>query len=205
MSELTQEEKITVGSYDRAADVWESNHSTPKFWGANFDKFHGLLPTGRILEIGCGAGRDAQELIKMGYDYFGTDISEGLLNLARKNNPGSNFLQLNAYDLDFTEPFDGFWCAAMLIHIPKARVNEALQSIKRSMKPQAIGFIAVKEGDGEKMESRPDLHDGEFLYSYWHDEEYRRVLDQNGLEVVHHGYMPTSPRSKWLTYLLKVS
>jgi hypothetical protein len=35
------------------------------------------------------------------------------LEQARNNNPGAVFEQVNLYDLDFTEPFDGFWAAAV--------------------------------------------------------------------------------------------
>ena len=205
MKALTPEEQITVKNYNDQADVWESGHWTPKFWGENFDKFFELLPKGRVLEIGCGAGRDAQELIDHGYDYIGTDIAPGLLKLAHKNNPRAKFLEKNLYDLDFKEPFDGFWCAAVLIHIPKARIDEALGAIHRNMKAKAIGFIAMKEGAGQRLESRPDINDADFLFVYWQSDEFKKVLGQNGFEVLEEGYMPMSERTKWLTYIVRNS
>ena len=203
MTELTQAEEITRQSYDREAEAWMGSHLTPKFWGENFDKFFGLLPKGRILEIGCGAGRDAQELIRHGYDYIGTDIAPGLLKLAHKNNPRAKFLEKNLYELDFKEPFDGFWCAAVLIHIPKARIDEALNSIRRNLKSRAVGFIAMKEGSGERLESRSDINDANFLFTYWQNYEFKDVLDRNSFEVLDEGRMPMSKRTTWLTYIVR--
>jgi SAM-dependent methyltransferase len=204
MIELTKPEEVTRQSYDRQAEAWMSGHWTAKFWGENFDKFFELLPKGRILEIGCGPGRDAQELIGHGYDYIGTDFAPGILKLAHKNNPRAKFLEKNLYDLNFKEPFDGFWCAAVLIHVPKARINEALKSIRRNLKPRAIGFIAMKEGIGERLESRSDINDANFLFSYWQNDDFKEVLASNDLEVLDEGYMPMSARTKLLTYIVRL-
>jgi ubiquinone/menaquinone biosynthesis C-methylase UbiE len=43
--------------------------------------FHG---PGRVLNIGCGAGREAFALTDMGYDVIGIDISEGQISSARE-------------------------------------------------------------------------------------------------------------------------
>lgn len=200
MSELTAPEKVTVDSYRRIADIWTEDHSTERFWGENFDYFKELLPSGRILEVGCGAGRDAQELIKIGYDYHGIDITAKLIESARKLNPDGNFEEANLYDFHSDEPFDGFWCAAVLIHLPKDRIDEALQAIKRNLKSRAIGFIAMKAGVGEMVEVRPELDDAEFLFTYYENDEFKGVLSRNGLEVLKQDYMPFSERTNWLTY-----
>jgi SAM-dependent methyltransferase len=157
------------------------------------------------LEIGCGGGRDAKELIALGYGYVGTDISAGLLEEAKKNNPGATFQQVSLYDLNFTEPFDGFWCAAVLLHIPKRRIDEALQAIKKNIKKGGIGFIAIKEGDGEKMETEGGLDGDGRLFVYWQNDEFKQALTSNGLEVLQEGYYPKSERTKWLTYHIKVT
>lgn len=204
MSKLTKPEEITKNSYDSIAAKWSDNHWAKKFWGDNFDRFYELLPShSRLLEIGCGGGRDAQELIDFGYDYLGTDISEGQLEQARKNNPGARFEQISVYDLNFPEPFDGFWCAAVLLHIPKERINEALQAIYSNMNPGAIGFIAVKEGEGEKIEHDPKEDGGDRFFSYWRNNEFNKILAKNRFEVLHEWYMPFSKRTKWLTYIVR--
>lgn len=204
MSHLTDPEKITKQSYDSVSEKWADTHKTNRFWQENFDKFFELLPKGRLLEIGCGSGRDAQELIAQGYDYTGTDISAPQLEQARKNNPGSAFEQVSLYDLDFKEPFDGFWAAAVLIHVPKDRMDEALKSIKRNMKAKAIGFLAMKEGEGERLEVKSDLDDTQYLFAYWQRDEFRDVLARHGMTSLYEGYIPMSERTKWLTYIVQI-
>lgn len=200
MSKLTRHEEITMHSYDSSAREWMYSHMTPKFWDDNFDYFYELFPEGRVLEVGCGAGRDAQELIKHGYDYTGIDISGNLLELAQENNPEGRFQKMSLYDMNFEQPFDGFWCAAVLIHVPKKRIAEALQAIKHSVIPKAIGFIAMKEGEGEKMEVKDYLKNLDFLFAYWQNQEFREVLRKNDFEVLRQGLIPVSEKTRWLTY-----
>lgn len=205
MGKITPGESTTHESYDRVAKLWESDHLTKKFWQDNFDRFYKLLPEGKVLEIGCGAGRDAEELVGFGYDYMGTDISANQVELARKNHPGANFEQVSLYDLDYHELFNGFWCTAVLIHVPKARIDEALQSIHRNMLPKAVGFIAIKEGEGERLEVREELDNAEFLFSYWQNDEFKETLADNSMEVLSQGRMSFSQRTTWLTYHVRVN
>lgn len=203
MSRLTQPEIITKESYDSVSQKWHDTHSTSRFWGENFDKFFELLPEGKLLEIGCGAGRDAQELIAQGYDYVGTDISKAQIEQARKNNPGAIFEQASLYDLNFPEQFDGFWAAAVLIHVPKSRIDEALEAIKRNIKTKAIGFLAMKEGDGERVESKDYLDNTQYFFAYWQRDEFRKVLECHGMTSLHEDYIPMGERTKWLTYIVR--
>jgi SAM-dependent methyltransferase len=203
MSQLTEEEDLTKNSYNKHANLWAKAHSNERFWSEEMHKFRELLPSGRILEIGSGSGRDAKELLELGYEYVGTDISERLLKQASKNNPGAHFEEASVYDLNFDKAFDGFWCSAVLVHIPKKRINEALQAIRRNMRLGAIGFISLKEGSGEKIESDTDEDGGQRFFSYWQNKEFKDVLTENGFEVLHEKTKPISERTKWLTYLVK--
>jgi len=142
-------------------------------------RFHQLLPSGKVLEIGSGAGKDAASLIQIGYDYTGTDASGGLIRVAQKRNPEATFKKVSVYDLDFPEQsFDGFWTAATLLHIPKDKIDDALTKIRSQVKVGGVGFISLKEGEGE----REDKNTGRW-FSYYSQEEFSEVLERNGFKV----------------------
>jgi 2-polyprenyl-3-methyl-5-hydroxy-6-metoxy-1,4-benzoquinol methylase len=204
MSDLTEPEKITKESYDSVSAEWADTHKTEKFWQENFDEFYKLLPEGKLLEIGCGSGRDARELIAHGYDYVGTDISANQIAVARKYNPGATFEQASLYDLSYPEPFDGFWAAAVLIHVPKNRIDEALSAIKRNMKAKAVGFIAMKEGDGEEIQTKDYLKNTPYFFAFWQRNEFRDVLERHGMTSLYESYIPMSHGTKWLTYVVEI-
>lgn len=205
---LSSDEQTTVDTYNKDAGEWASKHSTEGFWKTEMDKFAELLPSGCVLEIGSGGGRDARELIKAGYDYLGTDVSRELIKEARKFNPGVTIKLTSIYDMDFPDnSFDGFWCSATLLHIPKSRMGEALRAIHRVIKPSGIGFISIKQGEGEKMEyEEPGQMEGERkrLFVYYRREEFTEELNKNGYEVVSYDIKPMSQRTTWLIYFVRV-
>ena len=202
MSKLTKEEEITRKSYDSVASIWVSGHQRP-FWQEEFQKLKKLLPSGRILEVGCGTGRDAKELIKLGYDYKGIDISEAMVEQAKKNNPSAEFEVASIYDIEPDHTFDVFWCAATLIHIPKKRIDEALGALKNSAVKRGFGFISVKEGVGEGLEKREELAESDFLFTYYQEAEFMEILDRNKLGILSKRRQYVSERTTWLIYLLR--
>lgn len=203
MSKLSKNEEITKQTYDRLAASWSASHISQGFWQDEMSIFNEYLPKGTILEVGAGGGRDARELLALGYDYLGTDISGPLLEQARRLNPAAKFKEVSLYDLNFKKKFDGFWCAAVLLHIPKDRINEALEAIKKNLKPGAIGFIAMKPGKGQELRTR-NTEDSR-LFAYWEKAEFLKVLEKNGLSVLKCDLKEVSPERAWLTYIVKNS
>ncbi len=139
---------------------------------------------------------------------MGTDASQGLVEQARKANPEAVFIHQNVYDLDFPEnSFDGFWASAVLLHIPKVRIDEALRKIHHVVKSGGVGFISIKEGEGERMMSE-DAQIGEMgfsrLFSFYSQSEFEEVLKRNGYEVEEFQYRPISEKTKWLVFLVRV-
>lgn len=179
----TDKEDRTVGYYDQQAEKWALAHhgnEAESYWKDEMNRFHELLPGGRVLEIGSGAGKDASALIAMGYDYTGTDASEGLIKVAQKRNPQAIFEHVAVHDLDFPgHEFDGFWTAATLLHIPKDRIDEALQRIKSQVKPDGVGFITMKAGAGERTDSETGR-----WFAYYSKDEFQKVLERNGYKVI---------------------
>jgi len=64
----------------------------------------------RILDVGCGTGRHAIDLVRRGYRVTGIDLSESQLERARQKAREAevevSFLRRNARDVRFEEPFD---------------------------------------------------------------------------------------------------
>jgi SAM-dependent methyltransferase len=205
MSQLTEDEKATKSSYDGHAKDWAKYFDDAGGWPKQLAKFKELLPKGKVLEIGAGTGRDAKDLISLGYEYVGTDISDELLKVARSRMPNQIFIQQSVYDLSASDKFDGFWASAMLLHIPKSRINDALQQIKSVLKPNAIGFISIKDGDGEKITNH-NFENGEELerlFTYWSKEEFTKVLRDNDFEVLDYDYKPISEKTNWHLFIVK--
>ena len=198
---LTDREKQTVDYYDRDAKGWMKAHGGNEgesYWKEEMERFHQLLPEGKVLEIGSGAGKDAAALIAMGYDYTGTDASKGLIKVAQKRNPGAKFEHVGVHELSFPKhEFDGFWTADTLLHIPKDRIDEALQKINTQVKPEGIGFISVKQGEGERI----DEVTGRW-FAYYNLGEFSGALKRNGYRI-EESSTRQGEKDKWLLYWVR--
>lgn len=206
MSSLAPKEQQTLGAYNAHGTAWSTAHHDQGWWKPEIERLKQLLPSGKILEVGSGSGRDALDLTAAGYEYVGTDISGGLLAVARKNAPGLTFLKQSVYDLDFPEKnFDGFWCCATLLHIPKKRIDEALQRIRRHIQDGGYGFISIKPGEGERV-IPDDFGEGktERFFAFYTMPEFHTILERNGFEVVEERVKAVTEKKSFLVYFVRV-
>ena len=115
--------------------------------------FLGLLPEGgSILELGCGAGNHAAEMLARGFALRATDGSPEMAALAsqRLNHPVET---MRFDELDETEAFDGVWASACLLHVPRGEFAGILTRIHRALKTGGILYASFKSGDGDGRDS----------------------------------------------------
>lgn len=200
----TDQEDRTIQTYDKYAQSWVTDHPQDDY-RTILARIKNLVPHGSVLEVGCGGGQDAEMLMAAGYDYLGTDAAKGMVRLASQNHPGINFQHLNLYDLaSLGRQFDIFWCNAVLLHIPKRRIDEALRAISAALKPGGIGLVSMKDGDKEIFEERMQSDREERrIFVHWSKDDFETVLKRNGFDVIYYEYVPKSERSKWHRFIVK--
>src|SRR5206468_3450148 len=89
----------------------------------------------RVVEIGCGDGRDAKEIVKRVGWYRGFDISEELIKLAEESLAGSCFEVADATEYGFPGNLDVVFAFASLLHLDKNEVRAVLGRVHESLKP----------------------------------------------------------------------
>lgn len=98
------------------------------------------FPTpGRLVDLGCGTARLGAHFAAKGYEYVGVDLSDEMLEQARRNVPGGSFVKANLVDLAEL-PDNSFDCAACLfstLGMVRGEENRlaALRSAFRVLKP----------------------------------------------------------------------
>lgn len=148
-------------------------------------KFLALVPPGaRILEVGCGAGRDMEWLESQGAEVTGADISPGMLEQARARVRGE-LLEMDMLDLKFPDgSFGGVWCVAALLHLPKADAPRALGEMRRVLVPGGALALSIQRGEGEVWETGAYGHPVERFFARYSPEEAERMLAAAGFHVV---------------------
>ena len=92
---------------------------------ATREAFTALLPrAGRILDAGCGSGRDSLAFLEGGFSVTAFDGSNALAQLA-STLTGLRVLCLRFAELTFASEFDGVWACASLLHLPPDDLDDA--------------------------------------------------------------------------------
>ena len=200
---LTEKEKLVSEWYDQNGELWAQQRkktSEPSFWAQEYKYFVELRePRGSLLEIGSGSGREAREWIRMGYEYSGIDTSSVLINIARQTEPAGHYFHSSVYEMPFApRSFDAFSSWALMPHIPKERIGVALDAIHKVLKTGALGFIAMREGEGERQEPETGR-----WFSYYSQDEFEEVLKAHGFEVIRKGRKVSRVNLTWLTFFIR--
>lgn len=131
----------------------------------------------RILDVGCGSGRDVKAFRSMGFNAFGIDPSPELLALARAN-VGPYFDAGRAETFKAETLFDAVWACASLLHVRRAQLHAALKNLRNLLVPGGVFFATVQVGAGEHVQS-----DGR-QYTYYGSAEFVNAIKEAGLEVL---------------------
>lgn len=194
---MTNKEQQTLAFYDKEAEKFMTSSvqdNAPSFWSDELKEFKTLLPNGRILDIGVGKGKEARIFIESNYGYVGVEPAEKMRIALEKEFSNHSFIKETAYDWNLPiSSFDGFWCSAMLLHIPPQNINNVLQRIKDVMKPNAIGFISLAAGDGEYF----DEETGRYFYLY-DQTHFSQILKENGFVIEKQTIRMQDTRRVWL-------
>jgi 2-polyprenyl-3-methyl-5-hydroxy-6-metoxy-1,4-benzoquinol methylase len=143
-----------------------------------YEKFLALIPDhGRILDAGCGSGRDSLAFQTLGYDVVPMDASLAMVDHATRLT-GRTALHLRHQDVAFDQEFDGIWSMASLLHVPHHELAMVIGRYRDALVPDGMLFASFKHGVGER------LHD-ERLFAHQNDRTFRHMLvSVSGLHLV---------------------
>ncbi|RXZ65830.1 class I SAM-dependent methyltransferase [Pelagerythrobacter rhizovicinus] len=162
----------TLAFYEREAPRYTA--STTQAHSRHLDPFlDRLAPGARILELGCGAGRDAARMIERGFDVAPTDGSAAMAAKAQERIGRSVRVMMFA-ELEAEDAFDAVWAHASLLHLSLDELRNALSRIVRALRPGGWHFANYKLGDGEGRDRF-----GRY-YSFPREAELRAVYSQAG-------------------------
>ncbi|MFJ8822676.1 class I SAM-dependent methyltransferase [Streptomyces sp. NPDC102467] len=164
----------------------------------------------RVLDLGCGTGRDAAYLSRAGRDVVGADLSEPMLAHARTHHPGPEYVRadLRRFDLGERE-FDAVVCldSAMLYCHTNAQLDTFLDSCRRALAPG--GLLLAEMRNGAYFLGRTDLLDAPAVDSVsWQGVTYRstttlhvdraaQLLCRDRIWAADDGTTPLRQRSAW--------
>ena len=198
---MEETSRRTLRHYEEGAEAfWQGtrDHDVTQ----NVDALLACLPEGgegqRVLDFGCGPGRDLKALTDRGVLATGLDGCESFCAMARTHS-GCEVLHQDFLALDLLpESFEGIFANASLFHVPTAHLKAVLDALLAALVPGGVLFSSNPRGRGEEGWNAE-------RYGVYHDFElWSRWLTGSGFTPIRHYYRPEGlplAEQNWLASL----
>lgn len=143
-----------------------------------YESFLAELPkNGRILDIGCGSGRDTLAFKNMGYQVEAIDYSKALVERATQLT-GAPVKQQSFYEIEAHEEYDGIWACASLLHCERSMLPDILKRLHTALCRRGVCHMSFKYGTTDRVK------DGR-AFTDLNEDQAKELLGQlNGVTVV---------------------
>lgn len=134
-----------------------------------------LKPGARILDFGCGSGRDALAFLKNGFQTEAIDGTEAFVLHAQSLGIPSRCLLYDQFEDQ--NCYDGIWACASLLHLQEDELTDTLARIYQALKPGGIFYCSMKKGSFQ----------GERNGRWFRDQtaqSLEKLLDQAGFDIL---------------------
>ena len=197
--ELRRISATTIAHYDATATAfWEGTRAHDVSQNIHALLSHLGAGRRRILDFGCGPGRDLETFARLGHEAVGLDGAASFVAMARQRT-GCEVLHQDFLALDLApESFDGVFANASLFHVPEQELPRVLGELQAALRADGVLFSSNPHGGNEEGWNR-----GRYG-TYLDAERWSSLVRAAGFVALDHYYRPPGlPRSQqpWLATL----
>ncbi len=177
--------KEALQFYDKYSKVY-ADYTFDKLMQFQLNEFISKLPkNAKVLDIGCGSGRDSHYFHDYGLEVTAIDSSESMLKEAKSRAQGVTLKKMDMKKLTLSkESFDGVWIMATLTTVEKKEALPTLKEAAKVLKKNGILYVAVQEGEGEIIKNNPKYGNVPKFYAYYQQKEMEDLIKQAGFAIL---------------------
>ncbi|RWA57828.1 class I SAM-dependent methyltransferase [Mesorhizobium sp.] len=194
LSQALAKSRQTISAYEDYAERYDQivRHVPNEREQASLKRLVAIAGTaGQILEVGSGAGYDADFLEALGVKVRRTDATKRFLELQAARGKHGELLDLLTDDLG--GPYDAVLALAVLIHVPRDQIDQVLARIAGSLRPGGAFLVSMRNGDGET--------DGNYHTVLWRRDDFAARIESAGLVLIRDDFNIGRNSEEWNTFL----
>lgn len=164
------------------------------------DRFLNYLNGNKILDFGCGSGRDTKYFLDKGYDVNAIDGSEELCKKASEYT-GIEVKHMYFQELQEVETYDGIWACSSILHLNRNELKDVFNKMSDALTNDGIIYTSFKYGDFEGERN------GRYFIDFSLDSFKDFIKEINELKIIDSwitsDVRPGRGEEKWLNLILK--
>lgn len=179
-----EKKKGVIADYDDIAKEYAEEFFYDTSDNQYIDAFLQSLDGIKVLDVGCGNGKDCKYISEKGYEVNGIDLSLGMLAIAKEKVPDGKFEIMDIANISYPDnSYDGIISNCSLFHVPSEELPKTLKSFSRVLKPNGKLLLILQEGLGETMIEEPYRPGVNIYMNYFSVETITKLLQEYGFAV----------------------
>ena len=183
---------------DNAQDFFDSTVNANL--SSHYDHFLRYVPEhGKILDFGCGSGRDSKYFLNKGYVVEAIDGSSEMCRLA-SDYCGIQVRCMDFQDLNEDEKYDAIWACASLLHVAKDQMPTVIIKMRDALVSSGVMYISFKYGNYEGERN------GRFFFDVTPEVFSDLISRVSGLKVIEEWFtedVRPEKETQWYNVILK--
>lgn len=159
-----------------------------------------LTPGARMLELGCGTGRDSARIAHRGFDLDATDGVPAMVAKTKERH-GIDARLMRFDQLAANAEYEAVWAHTCLLHCPQAELPGVLAAVYRALRPGGLHYASYKLGDGEGRDGLGRLHN--FPSADWLHDAYRGAQFEWVVEEIFAGKGSDGIERDWIALTVR--
>jgi SAM-dependent methyltransferase len=175
----------THNYYEKNADKLVPRYESADM--SDLNRYRNHFPSnGKLLDIGCGSGRDAAYFFSKGYDVIAIDASTTMIKHAIQKHPElRNRIKSSQFPFPniniFKEKFDIIICVAVMMHIQDHNLFECIYQLRKLLKPNGLVLISISNHRKNLDDDQRDNKGRLFIERQ--PEEYQLMFERFGFTL----------------------
>ena len=184
--------------YNENAQAFYENtvNADMSFWREKFESY--VTDGWRILDAGCGSGRDSRAFKQHGFSVVAFDASREMCRMASEL-LGEEVWQMRFDEIAFDEEFDGIWACASLLHVSLDELPKTISKLYKALKDKGFMYASFKYGEGTTQR-------GERTFSDFTENSVKKMMEEAGFKIIECGITsdirPGRAEEKWVNVIV---
>ena len=190
----------TIKYYNKNASDFIMSTQEVEFHEIQIKFAKNLSKGSRILDFGCGSGRDTKYFLSQGYQVDAIDGSEEICRLASAYT-GISVCHMLFQELSVENMYDGIWACSSILHLSYDELRNVLIRMSHALKEKGIAYTSFKYGtfEGER--------NGRYFIDMT-EEKMERLLRETSVFHIEEQWVskdvrPGRENEKWLNIILR--